>query len=122
MPNKESIIWIFKGAESKKWHLFCAKTTHSLCFGLFFIQGKLNTANSSGRNSRKYTPLYGTVCSMVLVLAYLNPKMLIKNTNLWFAIQCWAAHRTKNILYSNMAVGSFDGALNSMTHDDDNER
>ena len=27
-------IWIFKGAESKKWHLFCAKTTHSLCFGL----------------------------------------------------------------------------------------
>ena len=33
MPNKESIIWIFKGAESKKWHLFCAKTTHSLCFG-----------------------------------------------------------------------------------------
>ena len=78
MPNKESIILIFKGAESKKWHLFCAKTTLSLCFGLFFIQGKLNTANSSGRNSRKYTPLYGMVCSMVLVLAYLNPKMLMK--------------------------------------------
>ena len=37
MPNKESIIWIFKGAEFKKWHLFCAKTTHSLCFGLVFI-------------------------------------------------------------------------------------
>ena len=71
-------IWIFKGAESKKWHLFCAKTTHSLCFGLFFIRGKRNTANSSGQNSRKYTPLYGMVCSMVLVLAYLNPKMLIK--------------------------------------------
>lgn len=42
-----------------KWHLFGAQTTPSVCFGLTSVWGKLKSANSSGSNFQKYTPLHG---------------------------------------------------------------
>ena len=34
----------------------CAQTTPSLCFGLIFVRGNLNPANSSELKFRKYSP------------------------------------------------------------------
>ena len=47
----------FPGCWVQKWPLFCAQTTHSLCFDLNFVWSKLNLANSGGLNFPKYTPL-----------------------------------------------------------------
>ena len=51
-----NIIGIFKGAKFYNGIHF-AETTLSLAFGLIFDQRKLNLANSSWFNFRKYTPL-----------------------------------------------------------------
>ena len=47
--------------------LFCAQTTLSLCFGLIFVQGELNPANSIGLNFQKHWEIY-TPDSVVLDL------------------------------------------------------
>ena len=49
-------IGIFKDAKFNNGIHF-AETTLSLAFGLIFDRRKLNLANSSGFNFRKYTPL-----------------------------------------------------------------
>ena len=46
-----------QGCRVKKWPLFSAPTTPWLSFSLIFVLAKLNLANSSGLNTRKYTPL-----------------------------------------------------------------
>ena len=38
----------------QRWPSFCSQTT-PLCFGLIFIRGKLNPANSGGLNFRTHT-------------------------------------------------------------------
>ena len=59
--KQRAYIGVFKSAEFHKRPLFSAQTITLLCFGLFFDQGKLKSANSSGLNFRKYMPLQSIV-------------------------------------------------------------
>ena len=44
-------MWVIKGAESKKWPLFCAQTTPSLSFCLISVQGNLKQASATDNHS-----------------------------------------------------------------------
>ena len=47
---------VFKGTEFKSFLYFCSQTTPSLCFGLIFVQCKLNPANMSWLNFGNIPP------------------------------------------------------------------